>query len=192
MGEELDKPIIKKNPLDGKSNAFRYGMNQIQGWKKSMDVYNIKKVDLGEGKNINLFGIFDGHSGKEIAQFLSTHFVSELIKNNNFIKGNYNQALIDTFKNIDISLRTKEVNRQLIINSNQNNFIPKEKIDNIYRNIDIKNTLNRNDIDALNIFMDIIDPSNLEGVFISDYVGSSGIIILISVLPMLGILIVLQ
>ena len=180
MGEELDKPIIKKNPLDGKSNAFRYGMNQIQGWKKSMDVYNIKKVDLGEGKNINLFGIFDGHSGKEIAQFLSTHFTSELIKNNNFIKGNYNQALIDTFKNIDISLRTKEVNRQLIINSNQNNFIPKEKIDNIYRNIDIKNTLNRNDIDALNIFMDIIDPSNLEGVFISDYVGSSGIIILIS------------
>jgi serine/threonine protein phosphatase PrpC len=180
MGEELDKPILEKNPIDGKTSIFKYGMNQIQGWKKSMEVYNIKQLDVGQRNNINIFGIFDGHSGKEIAQFLSNHFISELIENNNFINGNYSQALIDTFKNLDISLRTKEVNKQLIIYSNQNNFIPKEKIDNLYRSIDIKNTLDSNDIDALNIFMDIIDPNNLEGVFISDYVGSSGIIVLIS------------
>ena len=43
MGEKLDKPILNKNPIDGKSKNFRYGMNKIQGWKKSMDVYDIKK-----------------------------------------------------------------------------------------------------------------------------------------------------
>ena len=115
MGQELNKPNINKKPIDGKTKLFRYGMNEIQGWKKTMDVFTIKENDIGPDKNINIFGLFDGHSGKEISQYLSDNFISELLKNNKFINGEYNQALIGTFKNIDISLRTEEIKNKLKI-----------------------------------------------------------------------------
>ena len=180
MGQELNKPNINKKPIDGKTKLFRYGMNEIQGWKKTMDVFTIKENDIGPDKNINIFGLFDGHSGKEISQYLSDNFISELLKNNNFINGEYNQALIGTFKNIDISLRTEEINNKLQIYSQKNKDEQRKKINDIYKTIDNENKLNENDIDNLNTFMDIIDPNNLEGIFIADFIGSSGIIILIS------------
>ena len=177
MGEKLDKPILNKNPKDGKTKIFRYGMNKIQGWKQSMDVFNIKDIEIDKEKNIHILGLFDGHSGKEISQYLSENFSIELSKNNQFIKGDYKQALIDSFKNIDLSLKTEEINNKLNILSQQNK---KTKIQNLYKEEDVKNNLNQNDIDDLNIIIDFFEPNNIEEVFISDYMGSSGIVVLIS------------
>ena len=180
MGQELNKPILDKKPIDGKTNLFRYGMNEIQGWKKAMEVFSIKMNNIGPNKNINIFGLFDGHLGKEISQYLSNNFVPELLKNNNFKNGDYNQALIDTFKNIDSSLRSEEINNILLINSKQNKDQERKNIKDLYKTIDTQNNLNENEMEQLNIFMDIMDPINLEGVYVADYIGSSGIIILIS------------
>jgi serine/threonine protein phosphatase PrpC len=135
----------------------------------------LKENNIGPEKNVNIFGIFDGHSGNEISQYLSLHFTSELLKNENFKNGNYKQALIDSFKNIDKSFRTKEVNRKLLLYRRQNRLDKKEKMNDLYKEFD-KNNLNKNDIDNLNNLMDIIDPISLEEVYISDFVGSSGII----------------
>ena len=55
MGEELAKPILNKKPIDGKTKLFRYGINEVQGWKKTMEVYNTKDNFLGPEKNINVF-----------------------------------------------------------------------------------------------------------------------------------------
>lgn len=176
----MDKPILSKNPKDGKTNIFRYGMNEIQGWKKTMEVFSINENNLGNKKNINIFGLFEGHSGKEISQYLSNYFTQELLKNDNFINGNYKQSLIETFTNIDISFKKEEINNILLAYSHQNKKEQKEKINKIYNTIDNINNLNNNDMDELNSFMDIIDPNNLEDVLIADFVGSSGIVILIS------------
>ena len=180
MGQELNKPILDKKPKDGKAAIFRYGMNEIKGWKKRMEVFSIYENNIGPNKNLNIFGLFDGHSGKEISQYLSHHFVPELLKNNNFINEEYNKALKDTFKNIDKSLRTEEINKKLLIYAKENKDEERRKINDIYKTIDSKNKLNNNDIEELNIIMDIIDPNNLEGLFIADYMGSSGIIVLIN------------
>jgi serine/threonine protein phosphatase PrpC len=107
------------------------------------------------------------------------HFTSELLKNENFKNGNYKQALIDSFKNIDNSFRTKEVNNKLVLYRRQNRLDKKETMNDLYKEFD-KTNLNKNDIDNLNNLMDIIDPINLEEVYISDFVGSSGIIALIN------------
>lgn len=179
MGKELDKPILNKIPIDGKNKMFRYGMNIIQGWKNTLEVFNIKENNIGPDKNINIFGIFDGHSGKEISKYLSLNFIPELLKNNDFIKNNYRKALKETFINIDLSLRTEEVNNKLIFFSNQFKSEKKKNIKQLYKKIDKNNNLDENDINNINDFMDILDPKNLENVLISDYVGSSGIIVLI-------------
>ena len=34
MGEELDVPIKTYSPKDNENNYLKYGLNQVQGWKK--------------------------------------------------------------------------------------------------------------------------------------------------------------
>jgi len=34
--------------------------------------------------DISVFGVFDGHGGKEVAAFVERHFLEELKKNKNF------------------------------------------------------------------------------------------------------------
>jgi protein phosphatase 1G len=72
----------------------------MQGWRKSMEDSHITALDLIEGE-VSLFGVFDGHGGCEVALFVEKHLVSELKKNENFKKGNYKQALTETFMLID-------------------------------------------------------------------------------------------
>lgn len=179
MGAELDTPILNKKPIDGKTKLYRYGINEVQGYKKTMELFNIKDNDLGPEKNVNIFGLFEGHSGKEIAKYLSMNFTSELLKNDNFVNGNYKQALIETFKKLDASLRTEEVNNNLIKISQKTNFEKNSLIYDLYKTIDENDKINEKEIDEINTLMDIINPNNLEGVFIADYVGCSGVIILI-------------
>ena len=175
MGVELDTPNLEKNPSDGKNNLFRYGINTVQGLKKSLEVYNINNtMNITQEKKIYIFGILDGHSGNEISQYISKNFCKELSKNENFNSQNYQKALIETFIDIDKSLRKEEINYFLKSYSNKNKSNLKEKLN------DLGNVgLNEKDLNEINNFMDILDPNNLEEVLISDYVGCSGLIILI-------------
>lgn len=65
------------------------------------------------GKGLYLFSVFDGHGGNEVAEFLRDNFCSVLKANSNFKKKNYELALVQTFKEIDLSLLTAEVNDSL-------------------------------------------------------------------------------
>jgi protein phosphatase 1G len=71
----------------------------MQGWRKRMEDSHIS--DLNFNKNAHLFGVFDGHGGKEVAQFVKKHFTDELKKNKNYQTGVFKKALIETFLKMD-------------------------------------------------------------------------------------------
>ena len=79
----------------------------MQGWRKRQEDAHIAAVSQGEKKNIDVFGVFDGHGGKEISQFVSNHFVEELIKNKN-LESDMTQALKETFIKMDEIMITPE------------------------------------------------------------------------------------
>ena len=79
----------------------------MQGWRKRQEDAHIAAVSQGEKKNIDVFGVFDGHGGKEISQFVSNHFTEELIKNKN-LETNLSQALKETFIKMDEIMTTPE------------------------------------------------------------------------------------
>ena len=72
----------------------------MQGWRKRQEDAHISALSQGEKKNIDVFGVFDGHGGKEISQFISNHFTEELLKNKN-INSDMSQALKETFIKMD-------------------------------------------------------------------------------------------
>ena len=114
MGEKLDKPITTKTSFDDENEIIKYGMSEMQAYKKSMELFSLKNINLLEqNKNISLFGLFDGHNGAEISKYLSLNFSQFLSENKNFINGEYKQALKETFINLDSSFRAIEVQLEL-------------------------------------------------------------------------------
>ena len=79
----------------------------MQGWRKRQEDAHIAALSLGNKKNIDVFGVFDGHGGKEISQFVSNHFTEELIKNKN-LETDLSQALKETFIKMDEIMTTPE------------------------------------------------------------------------------------
>ena len=79
----------------------------MQGWRKRQEDAHIASLSQGEKKNIDVFGVFDGHGGKEISQFVSHHFTEELIKNKN-LETDIPQALKETFIKMDEIMTTPE------------------------------------------------------------------------------------
>ena len=79
----------------------------MQGWRKRQEDAHIAAVSQGDKKDIDVFGVFDGHGGKEISQFVSNHFVQELVDNKN-ISTDMNLALKETFIKMDEIMTTPD------------------------------------------------------------------------------------
>mmetsp|Transcript_1406 Transcript_1406/g.912 ORF Transcript_1406/g.912 Transcript_1406/m.912 type:complete len:106 (+) Transcript_1406:95-412(+) len=90
----------------------------MQGWRKSMEDAHIAALDIDPG--VSVFGVFDGHGGCEVAKFVANHFVEELRKQENYKKGDYRNALIETFLHIDRMLLSDLGKKELSLISKKN------------------------------------------------------------------------
>ena len=79
----------------------------MQGWRKRQEDAHLAEISKGEKEDIDVFGVFDGHGGKEISKFVSNHFLEELVKNKN-LSTNMELALKETFIKMDEIMQTKE------------------------------------------------------------------------------------
>ena len=64
--------------------------------------------DFDKLKDISLFAVWDGHGGIEVAKFCQNHFGFQLKKNAEYKKGNYEEALIQTFLTFDKMLNSSD------------------------------------------------------------------------------------
>ena len=79
----------------------------MQGWRKKQEDAHLASISKGEKKDIHVFGVFDGHGGKEISKFVSNHFMEELLENKN-LPSDMSLALKETFIKMDEIMQTKE------------------------------------------------------------------------------------
>lgn len=54
----------------------------MQGWRKSQEDSHITGLDIVD--DVSVFGVFDGHGGKEVSIYVKKHFVDELKKLDSF------------------------------------------------------------------------------------------------------------
>lgn len=74
----------------------------MQGWRITME--DAKITYLSDA--FSLFGVFDGHGGHEVAQFVERHFVNTLETNSSFRKNDLEDALSENFIAMDKLLLT--------------------------------------------------------------------------------------
>lgn len=101
MGGFLDSPIKDKNSEPGKNDHFCWGACGMQGWRVGMEDTHICEEVPIEGSYGMLFGVFDGHGGKETAEYAKLHFKEQFVKNEKLKEGDYENALKETFMLLD-------------------------------------------------------------------------------------------
>ena len=108
----MSKPNTTKKTQSGESHAVKFASSEMQGWRLTME--DSKIINLSLDHNTILFGVFDGHGGGEVSQFVSRHFASLLLKNKFYEIGDIEKALSETFVKIDELLKEEESIRELI------------------------------------------------------------------------------
>ena len=72
-----------------------------------------KLINLALTADSMVFGVFDGHGGKEVAIFVERHFCQEILKNANFLANRIETSLRETFLVMDRLILTKEGQKEL-------------------------------------------------------------------------------
>ncbi|GFY49563.1 protein phosphatase 1G [Trichonephila inaurata madagascariensis] len=73
----LSKPVTDCHSEKGFGNSFTYSAALMQGWRKSQEDRYICISDFYKG--CGFFGVYDGHGGTEIAQFLRQNLHLEIL-----------------------------------------------------------------------------------------------------------------
>lgn len=77
-----------------------------------MEDAHLAKLDFHSDHHI--FGVFDGHGGKEVAIWVEEHFIDILKSQKKFKEGSYNDALYRSFIEVDKQLDTKDAKKEMM------------------------------------------------------------------------------
>mmetsp|Transcript_5580 Transcript_5580/g.14187 ORF Transcript_5580/g.14187 Transcript_5580/m.14187 type:complete len:391 (-) Transcript_5580:117-1289(-) len=109
MGAYLSTPVTEKEKFDGQGHKVRFGGCEMQGWRRTMEDAHIADTSIGgntgEPGTAQLFGVFDGHGGSEVAKFCQLYMAGELEKQSHFHAGDNDKALQAVFHRMDEMLR---------------------------------------------------------------------------------------
>lgn len=117
--------------------------------------------------NLDIFGVFDGHGGKEVSHFVKNHFIQEFMNNQNTKYENIPNSLIETFLKMDELMKSPKGKEELT----ELNKISKEEDDEQ----DKKNKKN-NEKD----FYKYLDPKNAEDCDIANITGCTACVSVIN------------
>jgi len=106
----LPEPIKTKEMKEGDFSNGYYASCTMQGWRKTMEDTVLTVPDLNNNE-VSVFGVFDGHGGPEVAEFVRRHFCAQLVKASGYRPGNYKKALSETYMKMD-SLLSSDIGRK--------------------------------------------------------------------------------
>jgi len=78
-GVTLPYPIGSKHLGRKGSEYYSAGWASMQGWRATMEDVHIVILDIEQHPTCAIFGVFDGHGGRDAAQFLGDHFGERLV-----------------------------------------------------------------------------------------------------------------
>ena len=108
----LNQPIKDKHKDVGENHIYEFIACSMQGWRTNMEDAHIAKLDFRD--NQHLFGVFDGHGGKEVAIWVERNLINILTQDKKYKDGKYNDALYRSFIEVDKRLNAKEAKQEML------------------------------------------------------------------------------
>uniref|UniRef100_A0A915D710 protein-serine/threonine phosphatase n=1 Tax=Ditylenchus dipsaci TaxID=166011 RepID=A0A915D710_9BILA len=108
MGAYLNKPVTEKDAEQGENEWLKFASTSMQGWRAHQEVASIFKSSILKIYGCNLFGVYDGHGGAEVAIYIAKNF-PQFLKNSGLLNsGNLEEALKKSFVDFDITLKDED------------------------------------------------------------------------------------
>ena len=131
-----------------------------------MEDAHISDLNLGPSKQTQIFGVFDGHGGCEVAKFVSNHFVQEFLSNPNYNKNDIKKTLEENYVRMDKLMLEKEGSEELL-NEYKKSKEEAEKIKENNKNAQIE------------MLRQVIDPKEQPDAKISMFTGCTANVLVI-------------
>mmetsp|Transcript_99009 Transcript_99009/g.284568 ORF Transcript_99009/g.284568 Transcript_99009/m.284568 type:complete len:437 (+) Transcript_99009:78-1388(+) len=135
MGSYLSQPVTTKETESGSGGGFEWNSSEMQGWRVGMEDAHFAVTGLqgregegaGEDTIFALFGVFDGHGGREVAHFCKAHLpniaLSELRSRTSSRQPQdttgiqtkeVSEALVRTFNKMDELMSSPEYEQEIL------------------------------------------------------------------------------
>ena len=106
MGSHLSTPNTTKQSEDGTSIlGHAFGVSTMQGWRRSQEDAHLV-ADVAGVAHTAIFGVFDGHGGREVSNFTTSRF-AKVLQGVPAFSGSLPRALAPAFHRIDELLNDK-------------------------------------------------------------------------------------
>jgi protein phosphatase 2C family protein 2/3 len=104
MGDTLSKPVTEKHSQRFESDRLKCGASEMQGWRRGMEDAHTCLLDLEGSPGHAFFAVFDGHCGRNVAQYCGEHLHKRISSSKEFGSGGYESAIRTGFLGIDSDL----------------------------------------------------------------------------------------
>jgi protein phosphatase 1G len=108
----LKQCITKAVSEEGKSAKLWFGVSSVQGWRSTQEDAHLALPEFEA--NASLFGVFDGHNGAEVAEFVAKKLPPIILNDNNYREGKIKLGLQESFMTLNESLLTRESVKELL------------------------------------------------------------------------------
>ncbi|KAJ0973155.1 hypothetical protein J5N97_021114 [Dioscorea zingiberensis] len=93
---------VKDAPVSGGglSGRFSYGYSTFKGKRASMEDFYETRISEVDGQMVAFFGVFDGHGGSRVAEYLKSNLFNNVSNHPDFVK-DPKSAIVEAFKQTD-------------------------------------------------------------------------------------------
>jgi len=114
MGAYMSAPITDKHGEEGENSNFEYGVSCMQGWRIDMEDAHLACLDAEVGEATGVYGVFDGHGGREVANFCSRHLLEVWKGTKGLEEGDVAKSLVEAYLNIDELMKNDSSSAELM------------------------------------------------------------------------------
>jgi serine/threonine protein phosphatase PrpC len=122
MGVYLSEPEKTKETDTGETSQAKFVATGMQGWRKEMEDSHISHSAEEVGHGVSLYGVFDGHGGKEVALYIKKAFLPIFKKTKGYAAKDWGMALEETFFGLDEVMREDKAGLAATIKADIDDF----------------------------------------------------------------------
>ncbi|XP_045480306.1 probable protein phosphatase 2C T23F11.1 [Harmonia axyridis] len=108
MGQTMSEPVTVKATACCENTNFKVGSSCMQGWRVNMEDFHTHILSMPDDPNTAFFGVFDGHGGGKIAEYVGKHLHKYITNQKEYNEGNIAEAMKKGFLEIDDAMALEE------------------------------------------------------------------------------------
>lgn len=102
MGQNFStEPVVEKDTERVQDDLFHVAVSSCQGWRTSQEDNHCMLLNLPGPHKAAFFAVFDGHGSAKVSKHASEALWKHLTENEDYIKGNFKEALQQAFLTFD-------------------------------------------------------------------------------------------